>query len=221
QSQEPSPPTAGIARGVCSRLRTAPGPPITGCCYSVTSTSSSTRSCFPSTPRYCAFAPLCPKTSPWNITVQSPSRAVAQLSPVVDRRALRHHYNMCCIENMAAEIPLSEQPLVSEADATSPALGATSSLDLDSSTHLPINSSAQGSSNIGKQQESKYGPGDPTKRSRPRKIKIKMLRSLSWYLPTTFPQPTVRLRQALVGVRLVHLIRRMWLQENERGMYVC
>ncbi|EEU35113.1 uncharacterized protein NECHADRAFT_15991, partial [Fusarium vanettenii 77-13-4] len=30
---------------------------------------------------------------------------LAQLSPTVDRRALRHHYDMCCIENMAADMP--------------------------------------------------------------------------------------------------------------------
>lgn len=92
--------------------------------------------------------------------------SVAQLSPVVDRRALRHHYDMCCIENMAAEMPLSEQPLVSEADATSPASGTRSPLDFDSRPHLPINLSAQGGSNTGNQQQSKHGPGDPSKRAR-------------------------------------------------------
>ncbi|KAM3504861.1 hypothetical protein MY11210_008199 [Beauveria gryllotalpidicola] len=33
---------------------------------------------------------------------------IAQLSPIVDRRALRHHYQMCCIENMTAKMPMSE-----------------------------------------------------------------------------------------------------------------
>ncbi|TWU70678.1 hypothetical protein ED733_001774 [Metarhizium rileyi] len=43
----------------------------------------------------------------------------AQLPPNVDRRALRHHYEMCCIENMAAEMPLREQMPQSYAGARS------------------------------------------------------------------------------------------------------
>lgn len=53
----------------------------------------------------------------------------AQLPPDVDRKALRHHYEMCCIENMAAEMPLSEQILQSHTGAMSIASGGASALE--------------------------------------------------------------------------------------------
>ncbi|QUC19071.1 uncharacterized protein UV8b_03312 [Ustilaginoidea virens] len=56
----------------------------------------------------------------------------AQLPPNVDRKALRHHYEMCCIENMAAAMPLEEHLPPSYTGANSIASGSASVLGSDS-----------------------------------------------------------------------------------------
>lgn len=58
----------------------------------------------------------------------------AQLPLNVDRRALRHHYEMCCIENMAPEMHLREQALQSYPGAMSIASG--SAWALESNSHI-------------------------------------------------------------------------------------
>lgn len=87
--------------------------------------------------------------------------SIAHLSWNVDRRALRHHYEMCCIENMAAKMPLSEV-LASETVSRSAASGGIS--PFDSGSHTPIISSVTSPANVPLQSL----PGDPSKRPRPR-----------------------------------------------------
>ncbi|RSL54061.1 hypothetical protein CEP51_014773 [Fusarium floridanum] len=81
---------------------------------------------------------------------------LAQLSPTVDRRALRHHYDMCCIENMAADMPLSEA-VSSELPTRPSAPGAVS--PFESGSHTPILSSVTSPDDFG-------ATGDPLKRYR-------------------------------------------------------
>ncbi|RSL87275.1 hypothetical protein CDV31_016273 [Fusarium ambrosium] len=81
---------------------------------------------------------------------------LAQLSPTVDRRALRHHYDMCCIENMAADMPLSEA-VSSELPTRPSAPGAVS--PFESGSHTPILSSVTSPDDFG-------ATGDPSKRYR-------------------------------------------------------
>ncbi|GAB0138991.1 hypothetical protein EsDP_00007210 [Epichloe bromicola] len=51
----------------------------------------------------------------------------AILSQSVDRKTLRQHYEMCCIENMAAEMALTESGPVPAAESRS---GIASPLEL-------------------------------------------------------------------------------------------
>lgn len=83
----------------------------------------------------------------------------ASVPATMDRKALRHHYEMCCIENMAAERP--------NLDATSPSTSmiATSGIGTPFSarTGLPVTPSSRGT-----QMETVIGrTGDPSKRPRP------------------------------------------------------
>ncbi|KAI3335382.1 hypothetical protein F4824DRAFT_511001 [Ustulina deusta] len=83
----------------------------------------------------------------------------ASVPTTIDRKALRHHYEMCCIENMAAERP--------NLDAASPSVSrmATSGTGTPFSTRydLPATPSSRGT-----QMETVIGrTGDPSKRSRP------------------------------------------------------
>ncbi|KAB5513438.1 hypothetical protein GE09DRAFT_631232 [Coniochaeta sp. 2T2.1] len=86
----------------------------------------------------------------------------AQIPRRVDRRALRHHYDMCCIENMAASSPPFE---VADDQATTRS-GTTSPFDVRqresarASLQRPAES-AERSSDITLQSR----PGDPSKRS--------------------------------------------------------
>ncbi|RSL80239.1 hypothetical protein CEP52_017416 [Fusarium oligoseptatum] len=86
--------------------------------------------------------------------------SIAHLSSDIDRKALRHHYEMCCIENMAAKMPLSES-LASEDVSRSAASGAISPFDSGSNT--PVISSVTSPRNI----LSPKFCGDPSKRSKP------------------------------------------------------
>lgn len=62
--------------------------------------------------------------------------SIARLPSGVDRRALRHYYQMCCIENMAAEMPLAEQQPASEVGTRSVVSGTVS--PFDSGSNIPI-----------------------------------------------------------------------------------
>lgn len=93
----------------------------------------------------------------------------AALGAYVDRNALRHHYEMCCIENMAAEMPLRDQVFASE---TEPATPSTVSLINTKATYSFISTSIgmreqlqSGDSN----QSTRRPSGDPSKRARPAK----------------------------------------------------
>lgn len=55
---------------------------------------------------------------PYDVLIEYHDRK-AVLPRSVDRKALQHHYEMCCIENMAAERTLSEPILISAADSGS------------------------------------------------------------------------------------------------------
>ncbi|KND92899.1 hypothetical protein TOPH_02407 [Tolypocladium ophioglossoides CBS 100239] len=94
---------------------------------------------------------------------------VARLPAIVDRNALRHHYNMCCIENMAAKMPLMEQVPGSDVDMTTS--GTTS--PFSSRANIPTISSpmmqeAPGQSHAGDDtQSAQRARGDPSKRTRP------------------------------------------------------
>ncbi|KAG5994374.1 hypothetical protein E4U43_003244 [Claviceps pusilla] len=85
--------------------------------------------------------------------------SIAKLPHCVDRNALRHHYDMCCIENMAAKRLLS--------DAYFPGTSSRSGISgpisqFESECPTP---SLTGPSNIAS-SSSKDGPGDPEKRPR-------------------------------------------------------
>ncbi|GAB0139179.1 hypothetical protein EsDP_00007392 [Epichloe bromicola] len=84
----------------------------------------------------------------------------AQLPPNVDRRALRHHYEMCCIENMAAEMPLREQVPQSYTGAMSIASGGASAPE--SNSHI-TSMSPEGTRGTNDELTSTQ-TGDPSKR---------------------------------------------------------
>jgi hypothetical protein len=85
---------------------------------------------------------------PYDVLTEFHSRK-AFLPPIVDREALRHHYDMCCIENMAALTPYPE--IMSLGIATS-----GTSTALSARTDFPLTPSPGDAS-----------MGDPSKRSRP------------------------------------------------------
>ncbi|KAM3509776.1 hypothetical protein MY11210_006179 [Beauveria gryllotalpidicola] len=57
----------------------------------------------------------------------------AQVARSVDRRALRHHYDMCCIENMAAKRPTQEMP---SSETPTPGDTSTQTAPFDPELHL-------------------------------------------------------------------------------------
>ncbi|RSL43497.1 hypothetical protein CEP54_015059 [Fusarium duplospermum] len=79
----------------------------------------------------------------------------------VDRAALRHHYQMCCIENMAAKAPLLESPPVSSTEKPSP---------FAARTDIPLLQSPRPNATAGDSIELLGSPaasgGDPSKRAR-------------------------------------------------------
>ncbi|KAG8410246.1 hypothetical protein J3458_017962 [Metarhizium acridum] len=83
----------------------------------------------------------------------------ATVSSNVDRKALRHHYEMSCIENMAAERP-NLDPI---SPATSRMTSSGLSTPLTTRTDLP----ATPSSGVGETEIGASKIGDPNKRSRP------------------------------------------------------
>lgn len=91
----------------------------------------------------------------------------AALGAYVDRNALRHHYEMCCIENMAAEMPLRDQLFAVETEPTTP---STASL-INARMTYPFASTSIGMHeqlHSGDSRQSTRRPsGDPSKRARP------------------------------------------------------
>ncbi|PTB34924.1 hypothetical protein M441DRAFT_32381 [Trichoderma asperellum CBS 433.97] len=90
----------------------------------------------------------------------------AALGAYVDRNALRHHYEMCCIENMAAEMPLRDQLFASETEPTTP---STVSLINTRATYQFISTSIgiREQLHSGDNDQSTRRPsGDPSKRVR-------------------------------------------------------
>ncbi|OAA48503.1 hypothetical protein NOR_01753 [Metarhizium rileyi] len=86
--------------------------------------------------------------------------SIAQLSPMVDRRALRHHYDMCCFENIAAKMILSDIS-VSEMTSRSAISGPISPLQSGCQTPIMPHVTNTASRSL------KDAPGDPQKRARP------------------------------------------------------
>ncbi|GKU09175.1 unnamed protein product [Fusarium langsethiae] len=83
----------------------------------------------------------------------------AQINWEVDPRALRHHYDMCCIENMTAQMPWSEEIIVSQPPTPSQKSGAMS--PFGQGPHIPRMTSERGAD--GRREDT---PGDPTKKTR-------------------------------------------------------
>lgn len=85
----------------------------------------------------------------------------AKVASIVDRNALRHHYDMCCIENMAADRPnldIASSPVTSRM-STSGGLAGTSgdgSTPFSEGTDLPLTPA----------QVAVRPAGDPSKRQR-------------------------------------------------------
>ncbi|PNH64288.1 hypothetical protein VD0001_g8887 [Verticillium dahliae] len=106
-----------------------------GICCSVTCTTRSTSACFLSIPTRCAFVPV-----------------------NVDRGALRHHYEMCCIENMAAKAPLIEPSFIASGTVSPFAAGA----EMPSLPSPRPRDTSGGTAS----STSPAAPGDPAKRQR-------------------------------------------------------
>ncbi|ATY67181.1 hypothetical protein A9K55_000376 [Cordyceps militaris] len=89
----------------------------------------------------------------------------AQIPPRVDRSALAHHYDMCCIENMAAERPSF---IISSLDATSRSSSAINLASPSSggSTPLSRRPSPPMTPSSGDAVQSAPPAGDPSKRRR-------------------------------------------------------
>ncbi|EXK76180.1 hypothetical protein FOQG_19062 [Fusarium oxysporum f. sp. raphani 54005] len=86
--------------------------------------------------------------------------SIAQVNHGIDKKALRHHYDMCCMENMAAKMPLAEA-LPTELAVRS---NASQISPFASGSQTPVLSSATSSANV----LSQIGSGDPVKQKRPR-----------------------------------------------------
>lgn len=103
---------------------------------------------------------------------------IAQVSADVDRAALRHHYDMCCIENMAAKEPILEAPPIRSggaspfaARADAPSLGSARPHDVPRHPREP--------------RDSQQATGDPSKRSRPEQDDVGYLDSGSTEIPSS------------------------------------
>ncbi|PNY23259.1 Uncharacterized protein TCAP_06814 [Tolypocladium capitatum] len=90
--------------------------------------------------------------------------SIAELPTIVDLRALRHHYEMTCIENMAAEMSLAGQYIDSEQGTTPADLGTISLFD--SGSNIPIMSPMNARGHADNSRPSQGPPGDPSKRTR-------------------------------------------------------
>ncbi|RSL83476.1 hypothetical protein CEP52_016709 [Fusarium oligoseptatum] len=83
----------------------------------------------------------------------------AQVPVNVDRGALRHHYEMCCIENMAAKAPLMELSSIASGTVSPFAAGA----EVPSLPSPRLHDTYGGAAS----SVSQAAPGDPAKRRRP------------------------------------------------------
>ncbi|EJP61133.1 uncharacterized protein BBA_09908 [Beauveria bassiana ARSEF 2860] len=90
----------------------------------------------------------------------------AQIPPRVDRSALAHHYDMCCIENMAAERP---NIILSSLDATNRSSSAISLVSPSSGGSTPLSGrpSLPMTPSSGDALQTAPPAGDPSKRRRP------------------------------------------------------
>ncbi|RMD41502.1 hypothetical protein DV735_g3630, partial [Chaetothyriales sp. CBS 134920] len=82
----------------------------------------------------------------------------AQVPVNVDRGALRHHYEMCCIENMAAKAPLMELSSIVSGTVSPFAAGA----DVPSLPSPRLHDTPSGAAS----STSQAAPGDPAKRQK-------------------------------------------------------
>ncbi|RMZ75069.1 hypothetical protein DV738_g5673, partial [Chaetothyriales sp. CBS 135597] len=82
----------------------------------------------------------------------------AQVPVNVDRGALRHHYEMCCIENMAAKAPLMEPSSIASGTVSPFAAGA----DVPSLPSPRLHDTPGGAAS----STSQAAPGDPDKRQK-------------------------------------------------------
>ncbi|KAM0417403.1 hypothetical protein ACHAPT_012638 [Fusarium lateritium] len=89
---------------------------------------------------------------PYDVVTEFHGRK-AFLPPVVDREALRHHWDMCCIENMAA---LAPYPDIMPLDTSGVATSGTGT-PFSARTDLPITP----------KPGDDVSTGDPSKKSRP------------------------------------------------------
>lgn len=92
--------------------------------------------------------------------------ALAKVPRSVDRAALRHHYKMCCIENMAAKMAYVEPMPWSGSAATS---GKDTPLDIRTKLAKLSSPSVLESPSQSRNPDSQAGPntsGDPSKRAR-------------------------------------------------------
>jgi hypothetical protein len=89
----------------------------------------------------------------------------AKVQRRVDRAALRHHYEMCCIENMAAKMPFVEQmPWRGSVVSTS---GINTPLEIRSTlTGIPSPRVLESPSEQNQGQDGQHLDGDPSKRAR-------------------------------------------------------
>lgn len=90
----------------------------------------------------------------------------ATLGAFVDRNALRHHYEMCCIENMAAEMPLRDQFIALETEPTTPSTASLINARV-SFPFVPNSTGMHEQLQSGDNRQSTRRPsGDPSKRAR-------------------------------------------------------
>ncbi|RSL53478.1 hypothetical protein CEP54_010348 [Fusarium duplospermum] len=82
----------------------------------------------------------------------------AQVPVNVDRGALRHHYEMCCIENMAAKAPMMERSTIASGTVSPFAAGA----EVPALPSPGLHDTSGG----GAPSTSQAAPGDPAKRQR-------------------------------------------------------
>lgn len=90
----------------------------------------------------------------------------AYLPDSVDRRALRHHYEMCWAENMTAKMLPADTPLGINVDRLAPS-GSTSPLSGRTRVSASMDTSVRGTQDENAAQPAQGGSGDPSKRTRP------------------------------------------------------
>lgn len=129
--------------------------------------------------------------------------SIARLPSSVDRRALRHHYEMCCIENMAAEMPLAEQQPASEVGTRSGVSGTASPFDPGS--NIPIISSVDARGDT--DDSSRYRGLLEILRNGHGRRKTTLLAQTSSPATPHYYQKTARRHQVCLGPGLVHPTR--------------